>query len=46
MKSISESDLKYVEEVEKYNNLAEKELDIILNKSLIEVTYLPINIYT
>ena len=46
IKSISESDLKYLEEVEKYNNLSEKELDKILNKSLIEVTYLPINIYT
>ena len=34
------------EEVEKYNNLSEKELDKILNKSLIEVTYLPINTYT
>ena len=43
IKSISESDLKYLEEVEKYNNLSEKELDKILNKSLIEVTYLPIN---
>ena len=37
IKSISESDLKYLEEVEKYNNLSEKELDKILNKSLIEV---------
>ena len=46
IKSISESDLKYLEEVEKYNNLSEKELDKILNKSLIEVTYLPINTYT
>ena len=46
IKSISESDLKYLEEVEKYNNLSEKELDKILNTSLIEVTYLPINTYT
>ena len=46
IKSISESDLKYLEEVQKYNNLSEKELDKILNKSLIEVTYLPINTYT
>ena len=46
IKSISESDLKSLEEVEKYNNLSEKELDKILNKSLIEVTYLPINTYT
>ena len=46
IKSISESDLKYLEEVEKYNNLSEKALDKILNKSLIEVTYLPINTYT
>ena len=36
----------YLEDVEKYNNLSEKELDKILNKSLIEVTYLPINTYT
>lgn len=43
--SISKSDLKYLEEVEKYNNLSEKELDKILNKSLIQVTYLPINTY-
>ena len=46
IKSISESDLKYLEEVEKYNNLSEKELDKILNKSLSEVTYLPIKTYT
>ena len=45
IKSISESDLKYLEEVEKYNNLSEEELDKILNKSLIEVTSLPINTY-
>ena len=45
IKSISESDLKYLEEVEKYNNLSEKELDKILNKSLIEVTYLPARRY-
>ena len=30
---------------EKYNNLSQKELDRILNKSLIEVTSLPINTY-
>mgnify|MGYP004444346087 FL=1 len=46
IKSISESDLKYLEEVEKYNNLSEKELDKTVNKSLTEVTYLPINTYT
>lgn len=45
IKSISKSDLKYLEEVEKYNNLSEKELDKILNKSLIEVTSLPVNTY-
>jgi len=45
IKSISESNLKYLEEVEKYNNLSEKELDKILNKTLIEVTSLPINTY-
>ena len=45
IKSISESDLKYLEEVEKYNNLSDQELDKILNKSLIEVTSLPINTY-
>lgn len=43
--SISKSDLKYLEEVEKYNNLSDEELDKILNKSLIEVTSLPINTY-
>lgn len=43
--SISKSDLKYLEEVEKYNNLSYEELDKILNKSLIEVTSLPINTY-
>lgn len=43
--SISKSDLKYLEDVEKYNNLSEKELEKILNKSLIEVTSLPINTY-
>lgn len=43
--SISKSDLKYLEEVQKYNNLSEKELEKILNKSLIEVTSLPINTY-
>ncbi|WP_305305509.1 hypothetical protein [Romboutsia ilealis] len=41
--SISKSDLKYLEEVEKYNNLSDE--DKILNKSLIEVTSLPINTY-
>ncbi|CED93116.1 Hypothetical protein CRIB_359 [Romboutsia ilealis] len=43
--SISKSDLKYLEEVEKYNNLSDEELDKILNKNLIEVTSLPINTY-
>lgn len=43
--SISKSDLKYLEEVEKYNNLSDEELDKILNKSLVEVTSLPINTY-
>ena len=43
--SISKSDLKYLEEVEKYNNLSDEELDNILNKNLIEVTSLPINTY-
>ena len=43
--SISKSNLKYLEDVEKYNKLSEKELEKILNKSLIEVTYLPINTY-
>ena len=43
--SISKSDLKYLEEVEKYNNLSDEELDKILNKNLIEVTSLPINKY-
>ena len=33
------------EEVEKYNNLSDEELDKILNKNLIEVTSLPINTY-
>lgn len=41
--SISKSDLKYLEDVKKYNNLSDKELEKILNKSLIEVTSLPIN---
>lgn len=45
IKSISESNLEYLQEVEKYNNLSQKELDRILNKSLIEVTSLPINTY-
>ena len=45
IKSISESNLEYLEEVNKYNNLSEIELDKILNKSLIEVTSLPINTY-
>ena len=43
--SISKSNLKYLEDVEKYNKLSEKELEKILNKSLIEVTSLPINTY-
>ena len=33
--SISKSNLKYLEDVEKYNKLSEKELEKILNKSLI-----------
>jgi len=45
IKSISESNLEYLQEVEKYNNLSQKELDRILNKNLIEVTSLPINTY-
>lgn len=45
IKSISESNLEYLDEVQQYNNLSEKELDKILNKSLIEVTSLPINTY-
>ena len=45
IKNISESNLEYLQEVEKYNNLSQKELDRILNKSLIEVTSLPINTY-
>ncbi|HJG96901.1 MAG TPA: hypothetical protein K8V90_07365 [Romboutsia timonensis] len=43
--SISKSNLKYLEDVDKYNKLSEKELEKILNKSLIEVTSLPINTY-
>ena len=43
--SISKSNLKYLEDVVKYNKLSEKELEKILNKSLIEVTSLPINTY-
>lgn len=46
IKSISESDRKHLEDVEKYNMLSAKELDKILNKSLIEVTSLPINTYS
>ena len=34
------------EKIIKLVNDSEKELDKILNKSLIEVTYLPINTYT
>ena len=45
IKGISESDLKYLELVKKYNDLSEKELDKILNKSLIKVTSLPISTY-
>jgi len=45
IKSISESNLEYLQEVEKYNNLSQKELDRILNKNLIEVTSLSINTY-
>ena len=45
IKSISESNLEYLQEVERYNNLSQKELDRILNKNLIEVTSLPINTY-
>lgn len=45
IKGISKSDLKYLEEVKRYNNLSEKELDKILNKSLIKVTSLPISTY-
>ena len=45
IKSISESNLEYLQEVDKYNNLSQKELDRIINKSLIEVTSLPINTY-
>ena len=46
IKSISESDLKYLEDVEKYNVLCEQELEKIINKGLIEVTSLPINTYS
>ncbi|WP_296647091.1 hypothetical protein [Romboutsia sp. 13368] len=46
IKSISESDLKYLEDVEKYNDLCEQELEKIINKGLIEVTSLPINTYS
>ena len=46
IKSISESDLKYLEDVEKYNILCEQELEKIINKGLIEVTSLPINTYS
>ena len=48
--SISKSNLKYLEDVEKYNKLSEKELEKILNKSLIEVsssfamTFPPLNL--
>ena len=45
IKSISESDLKYLEDVEKYNILCEQELEKIINKGLIEVTSLSIDTY-
>lgn len=46
IKSISESDLKYLEDVQKYNVLCEQELEKIINKGFIEVTSLPINTYS
>ena len=46
IKSISKSDLKYLEDVDRYNTLSEKVLEKILNKGLIEVTSLPINTYS
>ncbi len=45
IKSISKSDLKYLEDVDRYNTLSEKVLEKILNKGLIEVTSLPIDTY-
>ena len=45
IKSISKSDLKYLEDVDRYNTLSEKVLEKILNKGLIEVTSLSIDTY-
>ena len=45
IKSISESNLTHLKDVNKYNNLSQKELDKILNKSLMKVTYIPISTY-
>ena len=45
IKSISKSDLRYLEDVDRYNTLSEKVLEKILNKGLIEVTSLPIDTY-
>lgn len=45
IRSISESNLTHLKDVNKYNNLSQKELDKILNKSLIKVTYIPISTY-
>lgn len=45
IKSISKSDLKYLEDVDRYNTLSEKVLEKILNKGLIQVTSLSIDTY-
>ena len=45
IKSISKSDLKYLEDVDRYNTLSEKVLEKKLKKGLIEETSLPIDTY-